>query len=134
MHSPESGQQSLSSRSPIFVQMFCLTLLSSDKTSRATADSVYSLFSEGPDASTQNFEYDLQALLNTWVRGKFDFLYLHINFANMCNVGYAFVNFDMPMTIVEVKQKLDAHGWPWPGHLGSTKRAAMSYATVQGPG
>ncbi|KAF4543573.1 Meiosis protein Mei1 [Lasiodiplodia theobromae] len=74
--------------------------------------------------------YDLQALLNTWVRGKFDFLYLRIDFANMCNVGYAFVNFDMPMTIVEVKQKLDAHGWP--GHLGSTKRAAMSYATVQG--
>ncbi|KAK0638410.1 Protein MEI2-like 2 [Lasiodiplodia hormozganensis] len=79
-------------------------------------------------------KYDLQALLSTWVRGKFDFLYLRIDFANMCNVGYAFVNFDMPMTIVEVKQKLDAHGWPRPGHLGSTKRAAMSYATVQGPG
>ncbi|KAF4544315.1 Meiosis protein Mei2 [Lasiodiplodia theobromae] len=50
---------------------------------------------------------------NTWVRGKFDFLYLRIDFANMCNVGYAFVNFDMPMTIVEVKQKLEAHEWPW---------------------
>ncbi|KAL1637278.1 hypothetical protein SLS58_009369 [Diplodia intermedia] len=74
--------------------------------------------------------YDLQALLKTWVHGKFDFLYLRIDFANMCNVGYAFVNFDMPMTIVDVKNKLDVQGWP--GHLGSSKRAAMSYATVQG--
>ncbi|OJD38986.1 meiosis protein mei2 [Diplodia corticola] len=74
--------------------------------------------------------YDLEALLDSWVHGKFDFLYLRIDFANMCNVGYAFVNFDMPMTIVDVKSKLDAQGWP--GHLGSSKRAAMSYATVQG--
>ncbi|KAF4303526.1 putative meiosis protein mei2 protein [Botryosphaeria dothidea] len=74
--------------------------------------------------------YDLERLLKGWAFGQFDFLYLRIDFANMCNVGYAFVNFDSPMTIVKVKQQLDTDGWP--GHLGSNKRAAMSYATVQG--
>ncbi|GME46355.1 putative meiosis protein mei2 protein [Neofusicoccum parvum] len=74
--------------------------------------------------------YDLEGLLKGWAFGMYDFLYLRIDFANMCNVGYAFVNFDSPMTIVRVKEQLDKEGWP--GHLSSNKKAAMSYATVQG--
>ncbi|OJD30217.1 meiosis protein mei2 [Diplodia corticola] len=53
--------------------------------------------------------YDLEALTR-WVHGKFDFLHLRIDFAN--TVGCAFVSFDMPMTIVDVKSKLDASGLP----------------------
>ncbi|KAH8598070.1 RNA recognition motif 2-domain-containing protein [Bisporella sp. PMI_857] len=47
--------------------------------------------------------------------GKYDFMYLRIDFSNGCNVGYAFINFLDPLDIIE-----------------SDKVAEVSYATIQG--
>ncbi|KAL8914115.1 MAG: hypothetical protein Q9171_001231 [Xanthocarpia ochracea] len=34
--------------------------------------------------------------------GRYDFMYLRIDFANNCNVGYAFINFEDPYYIIEI--------------------------------
>lgn len=44
---------------------------------------------------------ELKQTLDLSVKGRFDFMYLRIDFRNGCNVGYAFVNFLDPRDIVE---------------------------------
>ncbi|KAL2168829.1 hypothetical protein VTG60DRAFT_6799 [Thermothelomyces hinnuleus] len=53
--------------------------------------------------------------------GKYDFMYLRIDFANDCNVGYAFINFVDPLDIID----------RW-NCFKSDKVAEISYATIQG--
>ncbi|KAK7539032.1 RNA recognition motif 2-domain-containing protein [Phyllosticta citricarpa] len=74
--------------------------------------------------------YQLEDLLRKLSFGRYDFVYLRIDFRNGFNVGYAFVNFASAMDVVNFCERLVAHGWP--GDLGSGKSPALSYATVQG--
>ncbi|KAF9331575.1 hypothetical protein BG006_005570 [Podila minutissima] len=61
--------------------------------------------------------------------GKFDFLYLRIDFKNKCNVGYAFINF---VNVDVVDSFVKAHvGKKW-SRFNSDKICSMAYAEVQG--
>ncbi|KAB8253957.1 meiosis protein MEI2 [Aspergillus pseudonomiae] len=65
----------------------------------------------------------LKAIVDETSRGKYDFMYLRIDFANNCNVGYAFINFE---DFVNVRA-----GRTW-NCFNSDKVAEVSYATIQG--
>lgn len=60
---------------------------------------------------------------------KYDFMYLRIDFANNCNVGYAFINFEDPLDIVDFANARAGHPW---NCFNSEKVAEISYATIQG--
>ncbi|KAK0645879.1 RNA recognition motif 2-domain-containing protein [Cercophora newfieldiana] len=61
--------------------------------------------------------------------GKYDFMYLRIDFANDCNVGYAFINFVDPLDIVDFVNARANQRW---NCFKSDKVAEISYATIQG--
>ncbi|KAM0300354.1 hypothetical protein HYE67_010451 [Fusarium culmorum] len=61
--------------------------------------------------------------------GKYDFMYLRIDFANDCNVGYAFINFVKAEYIVDFVQARANKRW---NCFRSDKVAEVSYATIQG--
>ncbi|KAI2626476.1 RNA recognition motif 2-domain-containing protein [Hypoxylon sp. NC1633] len=74
-----------------------------------------------------------QALLKSIVDesswGKYDFMYLRIDFANDCNVGYAFINFVDPLDIIDFVNARANQRW---NCFRSDKVAEVSYATIQG--
>ncbi|KAI9796807.1 MAG: hypothetical protein M1833_005950 [Piccolia ochrophora] len=61
--------------------------------------------------------------------GKYDFMYLRIDFANNCNVGYAFINFEDPYFIIDFVETRAGRRW---NRFNSDKVAEVSYATIQG--
>lgn len=61
--------------------------------------------------------------------GKYDFMYLRIDFANDCNVGYAFINFVDPLDIIDFVNSRGNQKW---NCFKSDKIAEISYATIQG--
>ncbi|KAK2612944.1 hypothetical protein QQS21_001055 [Conoideocrella luteorostrata] len=61
--------------------------------------------------------------------GKYDFMYLRIDFANDCNVGYAFINFVDPLDIIDFVEVRGNQRW---NCFKSDKVAEISYATIQG--
>lgn len=61
--------------------------------------------------------------------GKYDFMYLRIDFANDCNVGYAFINFVDPLDIIDFVNSRGNQRW---NCFKSDKIAEISYATIQG--
>ncbi|KAI1426697.1 RNA recognition motif 2-domain-containing protein [Xylaria sp. FL1777] len=61
--------------------------------------------------------------------GKYDFMYLRIDFANDCNVGYAFINFVDPLDIIDFVAARGNQRW---NCFKSDKIAEISYATIQG--
>jgi len=62
-------------------------------------------------------------------KGLYDFFYLPIDFKNKCNVGYAFINFIDPKSIVSFYQQL--HNTKWE-KFNSEKVCNIAYARIQG--
>ncbi|CAG9334040.1 unnamed protein product [Blepharisma stoltei] len=59
----------------------------------------------------------------------YDFFYLPIDFKNKCNVGYAFINFLDPYTIIEFYKEYNGKRWE---RFNSEKICALAYARIQG--
>ena len=70
----------------------------------------------------------LMSFLNNKYKGKFNFLYLPIDFIKRINVSYAFLNFKNSKDIIEIY--LDLHDKPW--SFCKNKKAYISYARIQG--
>ncbi|KAL9243364.1 hypothetical protein vseg_017259 [Gypsophila vaccaria] len=62
-------------------------------------------------------------------RGKYDFIYLPIDFKNKCNMGYAFINMIDPIQIVSFHQTFEGRKWE---KFNSEKVATLAYARIQG--
>ncbi|KGO63662.1 RNA recognition motif 2 [Penicillium italicum] len=71
----------------------------------------------------------LKSILDESSYGKYDFLYLRMDFTHRCNVGYAFMNFGDAIDIVNLVHARQGKTWP---DCISEKRAEISYATLQG--
>lgn len=71
----------------------------------------------------------LKEIVDDTSRGNYDFMYLRIDFANNCNVGYAFINFEDPYHIIDFVKARAGHRW---NRFNSDKVAEVSYATIQG--
>ncbi|PCG92691.1 RNA recognition motif 2 [Penicillium occitanis (nom. inval.)] len=90
----------------------------------------------------------LKAIVDETSFGKYDFMYLRIDFANNCklvqslrlrgdspsdrdfnSVGYAFINFEDPLDIIDFVEARAGHTW---NCFNSDKVAEVSYATIQG--
>jgi hypothetical protein len=72
---------------------------------------------------------EFKKILDRSVRGKYDFSYLRIDFQNLCNVGYAFVNFTQAEHILLLHDDIAGKRW---NIFNSDKIAEMCYATIQG--
>ena len=68
----------------------------------------------------------LKGLLDVTSRGRYDFMYLRIDFANNCNVGYAFINFIDAQSIVPFVLARAGKRW---NCFASDKVAEVSYAS-----
>lgn len=71
----------------------------------------------------------LKGIIDESSWGKYDFMYLRIDFANDCNVGYAFINFVDPLDIIDFVKARGNQRW---NCFKSDKVAEISYATIQG--
>ncbi|KAG2203118.1 hypothetical protein INT47_004925 [Mucor saturninus] len=68
-------------------------------------------------------------LINETHKNTFDFFYLRMDFKNRCNVGYAFVNFIEPKSVISFYQEREGSKW---SKFNSNKRFQLSYAAIQG--
>jgi len=77
-------------------------------------------------------KYDQDLLLETVNKnfvGTYDFFYLPMDFKNKCNVGYAFVNFLEPKTVIDFYNEFNDNMWP---RFNSIKICKLTYARLQG--
>lgn len=74
-------------------------------------------------------QVQLKEIIDQTSFGKYDFMYLRIDFANNCNVGYAFINFEDPFYIIDFVESKAGQRW---NKYNSDKIAEVSYATIQG--
>ena len=59
----------------------------------------------------------------------YDFFYLPIDFRNKCNVGYAFINFIEPPSVLSFFSEFNNRKW---ARFNSEKVCAITYARIQG--
>jgi len=62
-------------------------------------------------------------------KGTYDFFYLPIDFKNKCNVGYAFINFLDPQSIIAFYEEFNNKKWE---RFNSEKVCEIAYARIQG--
>jgi len=77
-------------------------------------------------------KYSQKLLLNAVDKnhkGVYDFFYLPIDWKNKCNVGYAFINFIHPKSIVPFYQQFQGKRWQ---RFNSEKICAITFARIQG--
>jgi len=78
-------------------------------------------------------KYNITALLeeiNYCFKGKFDFLYLPLDFKNNnCNLGFAFINFLDPLHILMFSKLFSKKKWK---KYNSMKQCELAYAKFQG--
>lgn len=79
-----------------------------------------------PNKFTINMLIDF---LNQTHFGRYDFLYLRMDFKNKCNVGYAFVNFVSVKDVQSFYKRISGKGWK---NFTSSKIAELTYASIQG--
>ncbi|KAI9319537.1 RNA recognition motif 2-domain-containing protein [Zopfochytrium polystomum] len=79
-----------------------------------------------PNRYTQDMLIDF---LNETHEGLFDFVYLRMDFLNRCNVGYAFINFVNPPSIVAFAARVIGQKWP---KFNSDKLPILCFANIQG--
>lgn len=68
-------------------------------------------------------------LLNEISEGKYNFVYLRMDFINKCNVGYAFINFINPRSLLQFYNEVNNKSW---SKFQSNKITSITYATIQG--
>ncbi|KAI7895753.1 RNA recognition motif 2-domain-containing protein [Mucor mucedo] len=68
-------------------------------------------------------------LINETHKNTFDFFYLRMDFKNRCNVGYAFVNFIEPKSVISFYEEREGKKW---SKFNSDKTFQLSYAAIQG--
>ncbi|KAF2666250.1 hypothetical protein BT63DRAFT_361484, partial [Microthyrium microscopicum] len=73
--------------------------------------------------------WELKRLLDAVIPGRYDFMYLRLDFRNQCNVGYAFINVVESTDLVPLSAFLTGVRW---GILGSNKVPKLCFGTIQG--
>jgi hypothetical protein len=68
----------------------------------------------------------LKEIIDRTSKGKYDFVYLRIDFQNRCNVGYAFINFSDALSIIPFANARQGVRWEV---FDSDKIAELSYAS-----
>ncbi|KAI8808116.1 RNA recognition motif 2-domain-containing protein, partial [Cladochytrium replicatum] len=79
-----------------------------------------------PNKFTQHM---LIEFINESHYGEYDFLYLRMDFVNQCNVGYSFINFIDPKSVISFAERVVGKKW---GAFNSEKVCMLSYANIQG--
>ena len=62
-------------------------------------------------------------------QGKYDFVYMPIDYQNKANVGYGFVNFVHHYFILDFYKEFHGKAWPL---FNSKKRCVICYGRLQG--
>lgn len=77
-----------------------------------------------------NYSIDaLEKIINQTHQGKYDFLYLRMDFDHRCNAGYAFINFKSPEDVYTFFDQIDGRKWI---ASQSKKIAKLTFARIQG--
>jgi len=77
-------------------------------------------------------KYTLKSLvedLNAELKGKYDLLYLPLNYVNNCNLGFAFINFVESFHIILFFELFRGKKWK---RFNSEKICELAYAKIQG--
>jgi hypothetical protein len=77
-------------------------------------------------------KYTLKSLvedLNVELKGKFDLLYLPLDYVNNCNLGFAFINFVESFHIILFYELFRGKKWK---RFNSEKICELAYAKIQG--
>ena len=77
-------------------------------------------------------KYTLKSLvedLNIELKGKYDLLYLPLDYVNNCNLGFAFINFVESFHIILFNELFRGKKWK---RFNSEKICELAYAKIQG--